>query len=94
MSNFYLFRGKDSEQDSVISASSYPVIKLLKDPKYHNRNHICYVDNYFNGEDLCKKQLDVGIHCCVTFPTTPLKSIESVNNLQSHDIMGNQKSFL
>jgi hypothetical protein len=94
MSNFYLLRGKDSEQDSVISASSNPVIKLLKDPKYHNRNHICYVDNYFNGENLCKKQLDVAINCCGSFRTNRLKSTECVNNLQSHDIMGNQKSFL
>lgn len=58
MHNFYLFRGKDSDHRAGISASALPIVKLTDGKDYHGKNHIMYVDNYFNSIALCEYLLD------------------------------------
>lgn len=73
LSNFYLFRGRDAARPVTVPASAYPVIRLLDNELYHNRNHICFVDNFFNGLYLCMDLLGKGIHTCGTFRTNRVK---------------------
>lgn len=81
MSNFYLFRGKDGQRPDDVSASAYPVIKLTEPDQYHNRNHICYIDNYFNSVKLLEKLLGRGIHGGGTVRSNRVKSCDPNVNL-------------
>lgn len=68
--NFYLYRGKDGDNRGDIPASAFPVIKLTMSDTYHFKNHIMYVDNYFNSISLCRSLLDdCGIHLVGTVRT-------------------------
>jgi hypothetical protein len=70
MHNFYLFRGKDSAKRPGISASALPIVKLTDRDIYHNKNHIMYVDNYFNTMALCDYLLtERSIHTVGTLRT-------------------------
>jgi hypothetical protein len=74
LSNFYLFRGKDSDRPADVSASAYPVVKLTEPQQYHHRNHICYIDNYFNGVKLLATLISRGIHGAGTVRSNRVKS--------------------
>jgi hypothetical protein len=70
MHNFYLFRGKDSDKRPGISASAFPIVKLTDHEMYHGKNHIVYVDNYFNSIALCRYLLEQrSIHTVGTLRT-------------------------
>lgn len=68
--NFYLYRGKGGDDREDIPASALPVIKLTETDCYQYKNHIMYVDNYFNSISLCSRLLNKnGIHVVGTVRT-------------------------
>ena len=86
--NFYLFRGADRTRKSHVPASAFPVIELTKDDVYRDRNHIVYVDNYFQGPYLCDAQLTRGLHTCGTFRTNRIKTVSPVFYTKTGDGRG------
>lgn len=78
MSNFYLFRGADKTRKSDIPASAYPILHLTSPPKYHNKWHICYVDNYFNGLPLLQGLWSRKIHTCGTLRANRVRTAEKL----------------
>lgn len=78
MSNFYLFRGKDTDRKNGVPASAFPIIKLMDHPQYKHSNLICFVDNYFNGAKLCRLNLANGVHTAGTVRTNRIRTASSV----------------
>ncbi len=66
MHYFYFFRGKDKLRSKDVLAAAYPVMELFNDPQYKKRNHVVFIDNYFNSLKLCEDLLEQGIHTCGT----------------------------
>ena len=66
--NFYLSRGKGEERPDGMSATTYPIFRLLQDEVYHGLWHVLATDNWFSSMDvlrlLCLKR---GINFVGTF---------------------------
>ena len=67
--NFYLYRGKGELRPHGMSATAYPIFRLLDDSKYHDRWHILATDNWFSSMEVLKICLRRGIHFVGTFRT-------------------------
>jgi hypothetical protein len=49
LSNFYLYKGREEERPSGISASLIPTMKLTNYDEYKNRNHNLATDNWYSS---------------------------------------------
>lgn len=78
MSNFYLFRGKDTARIQGVSASAYPIYYLTRPEMYHNKWHVCNIDNYFNSLPLLKLLYADKIHTNGTMRANRVKSTVSL----------------
>jgi len=60
--SFQLYRGKAEERPEDISATAYPAYILLRNEKYHKKNHILFTDNWFTSFQQLKICMNYGIH--------------------------------
>jgi len=67
--NFFIYEGRDHRIPPDTSASNYPVLKLTDDPRFHHKNHIVAVDNWFTSLTLVQRLWARGIHCVGTIRT-------------------------
>lgn len=54
-SSFYLYQGKAEHRPPDITATAYPALQLLRNPKFHHKGYILYTDNWFTSF----QQLDI-----------------------------------
>lgn len=47
--NFFLYQGKAEVRPEGVAATLWPVMKLLSDPKWHNKGHIVCTDNWYTS---------------------------------------------
>ena len=59
---FYLYRGKQENRPSSVSATAYPAERLLAHPNYHHKNHILFTDNWFTSFQQLESCMRRGIH--------------------------------
>ena len=58
---FYFYRGASEQRPDNVSATMYPVTKLV-DPKYNHLNYIANLDNWYTSLPLVKWLIERGIH--------------------------------
>ena len=49
--DFYFFKGSDESRPDNIKTNNYSALKLTEDVRYHYKNHILIIDNWFTAED-------------------------------------------
>lgn len=69
MSNFYLYQGKSEIRPENVSATVFPLEKLLENPVYHDVNHIIYTDNWYTSLPSLDTVVKKGCHYVGTIKT-------------------------
>jgi hypothetical protein len=59
--NFFMYRGRDEERDENVSATLYPVVKLLSHSEYDNKGHVLSLDNWYTSMDAAKVVKEKGM---------------------------------
>jgi len=67
--NFYMYRGKEEERPAGVTATSWPVLKLLESDRWESRNFILGLDNWYTSVPLARSLLQRGIHVVGTIKT-------------------------
>lgn len=57
-----IYRGKDERRPNDIESTRFPVWQLLRNPRYHMKNHVLYVDNWYNSVSVCVMCGEGGIY--------------------------------
>ena len=65
--NFYLYGGKGEVRPDGLSATAYPIYRLLKDEVYHHKWHVLATDNWFSSMDVLRICLERGMNFVGTF---------------------------
>lgn len=67
--NFYMYRGKEEQRPPDVTATSWPVLKLLEGRRWEYRNFILGLDNWYTSVPLARSLLQRGIHVVGTIKT-------------------------
>ena len=57
-----MFKGAEEDRPEDVSTTAYPVLNLTTADRYHHRNHICGLDNWYMSIALALALLHRGIH--------------------------------
>ena len=67
VSNMFLYQRKDEKRPANLTATEYPVYRLLNEKEYIEVGHATFVDNWYNSKNICVKvKLDLGNHIAGT----------------------------
>ncbi len=66
LQDFIMFEGGFSNRDDDIAASLHPINVLTKDPKFHGKNHILCIDNWYTSVEALELCIKRRIQCVGT----------------------------
>jgi hypothetical protein len=70
MAGFFLYKGKDEARPAGVTATEYPVYRLLSHPRWHNKNYFLCTDNWYSSISLALACRRRGIHFCGTIKSS------------------------